>query len=161
MTNSLLIAGYSLAFTSTWLWLVAVVFVLVVAITYLYYRKTNPTLSRGLRIVLGLLRGIAMAALFFIFAEPLLVISRTNSKQPTIALVIDNSSSMAQNRNSSDQFKSIQSYVKDIEARVPPGTAVVKYALSDTITQNGAITGKYPVTAIGDGLNYLADAFED
>ncbi len=160
MPNLLLIAGYSLAFTSVWLWLVAVTFVAVIVVTYFYYRRTNPMLTRGLRITLGVLRGLAMTALFFVFAEPLLVVKHTDSKQPTIALLVDNSASMAQNRNSAEQFKAINDYVKDIAAKVPPTTRVVQYTLSDTINENGQITGAIPVTAIGDGLNDLAELFD-
>ncbi|TFH58091.1 MAG: hypothetical protein E4G91_09745, partial [Candidatus Zixiibacteriota bacterium] len=146
MPNLFLIAGYSLAFTSVWLWLVVVTFVAVIVGTYFYYRRTNPMLTRGLRITLGVLRGLALAALFFVFAEPLLVIKHTDSKQPTIALLVDNSASMAQNRNSADQFKAINDYVKDITAKVPPATRVIQYTLSDTINENGLITGSVPVT---------------
>ena len=160
MPNLLPIAGYSLAFTSVWLWLVIVAFVAVIVGTYFYYRRTNPMLTRGLRITLGVLRGLAMTALFFVFAEPLLVVKHTDSKQPTIALLVDNSASMAQNRNSADQFKAINDYVKDIAAKVPATTKVIQYTLSDTINENGQITGAVPVTAIGDGLNDLAELYD-
>ena len=103
----MLIAGYSLAFTSVWLWLIVLIFLAVIVGTYFYYRRTNPMLTRGLRITFGILRGLALTALFFVFAEPLLVVKHTDNKQPTIAIVVDNSVSMAQNRNSAEQFKAI------------------------------------------------------
>lgn len=160
MLNRLLIAGYSLSFTSVWLWLIALVFLISVAATYFYYRRTNPMLNRSFRILLGVLRGLALAALFFVFAEPLLVISRTNNKQPTIAVVVDNSSSMSQNRHSGEQFKNIDIYLKDIKSKIAPGTKIDQYALSDTIIANGEIKGTYPVTAIGDGLSYLREDYD-
>ena len=68
MLNLLLVTHYSLSFTSVWLWVIALAFVATVAATVFYYRRTNPMLTRGFRIVLGVLRGLALAALFFVFA---------------------------------------------------------------------------------------------
>ncbi len=160
MRNLLLIAGYNLAFTSVWFWLIVAVFVAVIVATYFYYRRTNPMLTRGLRITLGVLRGLALTALFFVFAEPLLVITHADDKQPTIALLVDNSSSMAQNRNSAEQFKGMDEYVSGILAKVPATTRVVRYTLSDTVIENGEITGAMPVTAIGDALSDLAELYD-
>ncbi len=161
MQHIVLVAGYSIAFTTVWPWLIALVFVAALVATYFYYRRTNPMLPRKLRILLGVIRGLALAALFFVFAEPLLVIKHTDSKQPTVAVVVDNSSSMSQNRNSADQFKAIESYVKDVESKIPAGTQVVWYALADTLNQDAKITGTMPVTAIGDGLNDLAEMYDN
>jgi hypothetical protein len=160
MVQVLLISGYSLAFTSVWPWLIALVFVVAIAATYFYYRRTNPMLTRGLRVFLGTMRGLALAALFFVFAEPLLVVRHTDVKEPTIAIVVDNTSSMAQNRNSLEQFKAINDFVKDIVAKVPPSTKVVQYALSDTLVESAPITGTMPVTAIGDALSDLAEMYD-
>jgi hypothetical protein len=155
-----LIAGYSLTFTSIWLWLIVLVFLGAIALTCFYYRRTNPMLNRSFRILLGTLRGLAFAAIFFVFAEPLLIISRSDDKVPTVAIVVDNSSSMAQNRHSGEQFKNMAQYVREVESKIAPGTRVVHYTLSDTIIQDGEIKGTFPVTAIGDGLSYLSDAYD-
>lgn len=161
MPDLLLIAGNSIAFTSVWLWLVALVFVAVIVVTYLYYRRTNPMLTRSLRLTLGVLRSLAFLALFFVFAEPLLVVKKTDQKQPVIAILTDNSTSMAHNRYSAEQFKAIDSYIRDISAKVPTTTKVVTYTMSDTIKENGEITGAVPVTAIGDALADLRSLHED
>lgn len=155
-----LLGGYSLTFTSGYLWLIALLFLASVAFTIFYYRRTNPPLEFGRRLLLGILRGIAVTALCFILAEPLLLISKTKVEPPAVALLVDNSTSVAENRNSHDQFAAIDQVMADIESRIGAGIRVVKYSLSDTITADGVIDGSAHATAIGNGLEYLANDLE-
>jgi len=89
MLNLLLVSRYELSFTSSYFWVVLMTFVVVVVLTYLYYRRTNPMLDKSKRIILGILRGIGLAAIFLALAEPLLVINRAETKQPVVALMVD------------------------------------------------------------------------
>lgn len=155
MLNVLLITHYSLSFTSVWLWVITLVFVATIVATYFYYRRTNPMLTRGFRITLGVLRGLALAALFFVFAEPLLILENSESRPATVAVLVDNSTSMARNRHSTEQFAEIENIVKGLESRLPADANIIRYAFADTLSRNGAIDGSYPVTAIGNVLNSL------
>ncbi len=154
-------ASYSLAFTSVWLWLIALAFVVTVVLTYLYYRRTNPMLARGWRVTLGILRGLALAALFFVFAEPLVIVRHENVKPPTVAVLVDNSASMAQNRKSKPQFERMSEILKEVDDRIPQNARVLQYAVSDSIRANAPLDGSSPVTALGNGLSYLSDAMKD
>jgi hypothetical protein len=156
MMIPLLIGGYSLTFTSAHLWLIVLAFLAAIGFTLYYYRRTNPPLEFPKKLVLGILRGVALAVVLFLIAEPLLVISRTKVEDPTVAILVDNSSSMAENRNSKDEFDNIDKYVADIEAKIPVGTRVVRYAVSDTITADGKIDGSADATALGNALEDLA-----
>ncbi len=155
MPNVLLVTHYSLSFTSVWLWVIALAFLATIIATYFYYRRTNPMLTRGFRITLGILRGLALAALFFVFAEPLLVLEDSESKPATVAILVDNSTSMARNRHSTEQFAQIENIVSGIQSKLPAGSEVIRYAFADTLTRNGVIDGSFPVTAIGNVLNTL------
>ncbi len=161
MLNVLLLTRYSLSFTSVWLWVIALAFVATVVATVFYYRRTNPMLTRGFRITLGVLRGLALAALFFVFAEPLLVMEDSESKPATVAILVDNSTSMANNRHSSEQFSRIEDFVANIKAKLPPDVETVRYTFSDTLTRDGIIDGEFPVTAIGNVLSYLGKDFTE
>ncbi len=152
---------YHLSFTSAWLWLIALAFLATVVLTYFYYRRTNPMLSRGFRIALGILRGLALLALFFVFAEPLLVRESTNDKAPVVAILTDNSTSMATNRHSAEQFKAIDDYLSSIESRLPSDARVVQYSFADTLMPDKPAGTGYPVTAIGTALQQLARAYDD
>lgn len=156
MMIPLLIGGYSLTFTSAHLWLIALAFLLAIAFTLYYYRRTNPPLEFPKRLLLGILRGIALAVLCFLIAEPLLVISKTRVEDPTVAILVDNSSSMAENRNSKDQFENLGKYVADVESKMPADTRIIRYTVSDTITANGKVDGSANATALGSALEDLA-----
>ena len=155
MLNLLLVTHYSLSFTSVWLWVIALTFVATVAATVFYYRRTNPMLTRGFRIVLGVLRGLALAALFFVFAEPLLIVEDAETKPATVAVLVDNSTSLSHNRHSAEQFAQIPAILQGIKSKLPAGVEIAQYAFADTIKRDGAIDGSFPVTAIGNALNYL------
>lgn len=155
MLNLLLVTHYSLSFTSVWLWVIALAFVATVAATVFYYRRTNPMLTRGFRIVLGVLRGLALAALFFVFAEPLLIVEDAETKPATVAVLVDNSTSLSHNRHSAEQFAQIPAIIQGIKSKLPAGVEIAQYAFADTLKRDGAIDGSFPVTAIGNALNYL------
>lgn len=148
-------ATYSLTFTSVWLWLIVLLLLLVLGWTLLYYRRTNPMLDRKLRIVLGVLRGLALALIFFVFAEPLLVQSIEDTKTPVVAVLVDNSASMSQNRHSSDQFQQISEHLKVLSQKIPSEGRILTYTVSDTIRLDGVIDGTAPVTALGSALGYV------
>ncbi len=159
--SSAVAASYSLAFTSVWLWLIVLAFVVTIILTYFYYHRTNPMLSGAWRITLGVLRGLALAALFFVFAEPLVIVKSEDVKEPTVAVLVDNSASMRQNRESGPQFERMSEILKEVSDRIPPGARVLQYAVSDSIRANAPLDGSQPVTALGDALDYLAAAMEE
>ncbi len=155
------VSAYHLSFTSVWIWLIVAGFVAAVVLTWFYYRRTNPMLSRGCRIALGTLRGLALAALFFVFAEPLLVIENSDTKAPVVAVLVDNSTSMKLNRHSTAQFAAIDAYLRNIESKQPGGAQIVRYSFGDTLRRDGVLDGSLPVTAIGEVLADLKRLHEE
>lgn len=60
----------------------------------LFYRYTLPPLPTSRRIVLSVLRAIALALLLFIVFEPVIRFVSTDQQPPTVAVLIDDSQSM-------------------------------------------------------------------
>jgi hypothetical protein len=59
-----------------------------------YYRTTTPRVSRRLRILLLTLRGTALTLLLVLLTQPLVHLSFTTVEPPTLAVLVDNSTSM-------------------------------------------------------------------
>ncbi|MFH2056300.1 MAG: hypothetical protein ABIJ61_10110 [bacterium] len=156
MSGILLIDGYSLAFNAGYLWLIALIFLIAIGLTWLYYRRTNPPLPGSRRLVLGLLRGLAIATLFFVLAEPLLVRKSVESKPPIAAVLIDNSRSMAGNQLSEEQFADLPEYLNTVESRFGPETELRYFTFADTLRPGREVDGSGEATALGDALRYLA-----
>ena len=101
--------------------LTALILILFIALSVLLYRRTNPPLSRGLRILLTALRAVAVVALFLALSEPVLSYKREYERKPRVAILVDRSNSMdiieetlsrserADSLLSSDRFRQFQS----------------------------------------------------
>ncbi len=76
-----------------WLYLAALV-VAVAAIRW-FYRRVPETVSRPMRTLLAILRGVALALLLVLLMEPVLSLVRTARERPVIGVLVDRSRSMA------------------------------------------------------------------
>ncbi len=66
-----------------------------IALSYAVYRRTVPPLPKSLRFMLGTLRALSLTLLFLLLAEPLLSLIRTVDIPPRVAVLLDNSISVA------------------------------------------------------------------
>ncbi len=76
-----------------WLYLAALA-VAVAAILW-FYRRVPETVSRAMRLLLAVLRGVALALLLVLLMEPVLSRVRTARERPVIGVLVDRSRSMA------------------------------------------------------------------
>lgn len=76
------------------LWIFILTVLIAVLVTFVYYKRTNPSISLKDRVTLGAFRFVALAILFFVLAEPLAIIIKNYFEKPKIAVIIDNSQSM-------------------------------------------------------------------
>jgi len=76
-----------------WLYLAALV--AGVAATRWFYRRVPETVSATMRMLLAVLRGVALALLIVLLMEPVLSLVRTASERPVIGVLVDRSRSMA------------------------------------------------------------------
>jgi len=85
-------------------------FILIVGFTYYVYRVTIPDIPKKKKILLILLRAFAFALLLLLIFEPLLTLIKNNKEEPILAVLIDNSKSMAieeREYNRSEELKKI------------------------------------------------------
>lgn len=76
------------------LWIFILALLIAALITFVYYKRTNPSISLKDKIILGSFRFVALAILFFVLAKPLAIIIKNYFEKPKIAVIIDNSQSM-------------------------------------------------------------------
>lgn len=88
-----IVAAFSLSFAASVALLVALVLV-AVALAIWVYRHTVPEISRSRRIVLVTLRSLALAVLLFLLFEPVLNLESTESIDPHVAVLVDDSRSL-------------------------------------------------------------------
>jgi hypothetical protein len=65
------------------------------AMAMVLYRRTRPALPRRLRIFLGILRWIAAFMVLLLVTDPVVSLVRTAHREPTVAVLVDASRSMA------------------------------------------------------------------
>lgn len=83
-------------FLSSYLWLVIVVCLALLAASYIYYRRTTPPLPKFMRIFLSVLRGAAFLALFLALAQPIISYTSVTRAKKKMAVLLDYSESMNQ-----------------------------------------------------------------
>ncbi len=74
--------------------LVILAFLALVVLAVLLYRKTNPPLPVYVRLILAVLRLIAVVSLVLVLLEPIVGYTRQFTRSPRVSLLLDNSSSM-------------------------------------------------------------------
>lgn len=84
-------------------WIFTLTVLIILLITLIYYRKTNPSISFRHKIILGSFRFVSLAVLFFVLAEPLAIIIKNYFEKPKVAVIIDNSQSMGLKFGSTDK----------------------------------------------------------
>lgn len=85
---------YTFGLSAPW-WFLALCFALALGLSLWAYRVTIPPISTGRRLVLVALRTLALWVLFFILFEPILSMISVEEEPPRIAVLLDNSQSMA------------------------------------------------------------------
>ncbi len=83
----------SLTFTTT-AFVVALLVLIAVAVSALFYRHTVPPIPRRRKIVLIVLRSLALSLLLIFLFEPLVRLISSSTQNPALAVLIDNSKSL-------------------------------------------------------------------
>ncbi|MBI2619398.1 MAG: hypothetical protein HYW57_04900 [Ignavibacteriales bacterium] len=80
-------------------------------VSFLIYRTTLPPVSRRLRILLTLLRGLGLFFLFLLLGEPVLSLLSHSEEPPTTLVLIDDSRSMSLSDRQGDRSKQLRSFL--------------------------------------------------
>lgn len=75
-------------------WIILILASLILIVTFLYYKRTNPEIPLKWKIFLIIVRSLALFLLLFVLAEPILSFLKNFYKKPEVAVLIDNSQSM-------------------------------------------------------------------
>ena len=86
--------SYHLGLSGSWWWLILLI-VLATGFTLFVYRRTVPEIPTSKKAILVTLRWIAIFLLLFILFEPMFTLIRGAFEKPKLAVLLDNSLSMA------------------------------------------------------------------
>jgi hypothetical protein len=85
---------FSADFLSSVPWLIWIAMLGLLALTFLLYYRTNPTIPTYLRVLLAGLRAIAVLALVLALFEPVISYRREHARTRRVSVLVDNSGSM-------------------------------------------------------------------
>ena len=91
-------------------WLVWLALIALIGFSFWMYRQTNPPVRPWVKIILGGLRLLAVAALIGVLLEPVISYSREFNRKPRLAVLTDQSASMErveQGKSRSDRIDSL------------------------------------------------------
>jgi hypothetical protein len=124
-------------------------------LSFLLYRRTNPPLPMFLRVLLGVIRLIAVVALMAALSEPVISYSRDLERVPRLALLLDQSASMAREERGRSRFERLDSILASDEARrLGENLAVSEYYFGGNLTDNQSDVAS-ETTALGTVLKEL------
>ena len=86
--------SYSFSLSASW-WLLILCGIAAAALTWYAYRITSPPVSRSRRYALMALRLMALWVLLFALFEPIVNVLRATEEPPRVAILLDNSESLA------------------------------------------------------------------
>lgn len=134
-------------------------------IAYVLYRRTSPTLPLGMRLMLGVLRWLAALIILAIVVSPSLRLVRTSSSTPAVAVLVDDSKSMAYPA-SAGKVDLVKTALSETFASALERQADVRFfAFSDTARQISraglaGLSAAGPRTDLVGGLASMLRAFE-
>ncbi len=105
---------YTFGLSAPW-WFLAICIALALGLSLWAYRVTIPPISTGRKSVLVALRTLALSLLLFILFEPIISIISVEEEPPRIAVLLDNSQSMAMKDASIDRRAQYMQALRSID----------------------------------------------
>jgi hypothetical protein len=135
-------------------WWYVLAAVLALALAFAVYRYTLPPVSRLRRNVLWVLRAAALALLILLLFEPLLTYLVGRSRPPVVAVLVDNSASMAITGRSEDRAKVLRNLLAASELSALTHRAQVRaFAFADTLVELPFDSlAKLPLNGVGSDV---------
>ena len=128
------------------------------------YRFTVPPISKSLKIILLSLRALALFLLFVLLGEPLLSLLTHSIQEPIVAVLIDNSKSLAIRERAGDIKQILMKTLESPSISKLQSVGVPQYILFDRSSKPLSSFSAESVTTNGDGtdigaaLKHLKDA---
>ncbi len=116
-------------------WLVTVILILIFSVlVFLLYRATSPPLTLKKRWLLAFLRILALVCIFLIVASTIFSFTFKKNLRPTLAILIDNSSSMNFKDQKGSRKQALESILKsEFMKKFPAPVDLSYYLFSDTL----------------------------
>ena len=118
-----------------------------------FYRFTVPPVSRLLKIILVSLRALALLLLFTLLGEPLLSLLTHSKEEPIVAVLIDNSKSMAIRDQHGDRKQILIKALTSQPIENLQTIGVPQYVLFDAASKNLSAFSRDSVSTNGDGTD--------
>jgi len=150
------ITDFSLDFLTGYPYLTGLIFVVFLLVAIRLYRRTNPPLPRGIRLILGALRIVAVIALFFALFEPVVSYNRVYEKRPSLTVLLDRSSSMNIEESGETRSERARQFLdSDLFSEIESGFEVNIVPFAAELQAEGSI-GDTNKTALGQAMNDLS-----
>ncbi len=127
----MIIADISISFGGSTL-LLLLFSAILIALAYFFYRFTLPPLPSRTRLVFSVLRSVALVLLLLVFFEPIIRLIHNSKQPPQIAVLIDNSQSMAIHDAAGDRAEQLKAFLGRHSIHDISSEALVKYYSSST-----------------------------
>jgi hypothetical protein len=115
-------------------WIFFIIFWILIAIAVFYYSRTLPPLSKIKRIILTVLRASVLVIVVFLFLQPVVQLVFQIHKSPTVALLLDNSSSMLLTDRNGLRSDSLKYFLKEIgESTLQDSMNIRKYLFDEKL----------------------------
>ncbi len=152
----------SITLGGSWLFFI-ILGLIFIFLTVLFYKYTIPPLPTLRKLFLSVVRSLALTLLLFVIFEPIISFINTENKQPTVAVLLDNSQSMTVSEKSGQQITDLRKILdsKIIENNLK-GPALTYFTFSSGLTKlkeyfASAINYSGEVTDIAAAFNSLKD----
>jgi hypothetical protein len=128
------------------------------------YRRTSPTVPLRLRIILGVLRWLAAVIVLLLVTDPVAHVVRTRYRKPALAVLVDDSRSMAYPQAETKIDKVKQALSSDFIDRLESRADLRFYAFSErateiTLEEMNALEPTGSRTDLAQGIRTVLDEF--
>ena len=139
-------------------WIAGGVFAIAAILGYFYYRRTIPPIPRFTRLLLSILRALAVGMILFLLLDPILHVVFVARRPPTIAVLADRSASMSIIDKAGSRSDEIHSLLTTDLPPIIPRRAEVKYYTFGT-----SLRGPFsaPSDSIGDETTDIAGGIRE
>lgn len=84
-----------------------------IGLAFWAYRRTNPPLARGLKVLMFILRTVVVALLCLVILEPILGLAWRRTEEPVVAVLVDRSASMSIPEGDTDRLALARDLLED------------------------------------------------
>lgn len=129
---------------------------------FLIYRTTQPPASMSRRIVMGILRFIAITGIVFMLADPILMAYHKKAITPSVVLLIDNSCSMTITDGYGNRKEQVESVIDSRElADLRSNYPIHSFSFSESLYYEERTDYSGISTALGDAISAVLDTAQE